>query len=1533
MAAATEASTTAAVGGGVAGPRHRRGKGGAVSGGEPLVPPVAARGLPEGATPLMYACQQGRDSDVRRILTTKPGCASDRDRTLKTALHYCAENTSPACASALLSACPSLLDACDEEGYTPVHLAVISGNRSLLRLLMDKGADVTRMDREGHSAVHWATVCGEVEALEMVIAAGANPSTPDIHGGYPVHYASQMCGANSASASADPRVGLAVLRRLLAHKVKVDVVDKDGRQPILWAASAGSADAIIALVHAGATVEAHDKDGLTALHCAASRGHTDCLETLVTLCGAEVDVIDANGCTALFYAATLGHADSTRLLLGFGAQPNRQDRKGRTAAHCGAAKGQLETLRLLVSVGGADLWIRNVRGDLPLHEAVQSGRRELVKWLLQQRPVAVNAANNDGRSPLHVAAIHNNVEMCKVLLDSHSLVNPVMRTPRGQMATPLDTALLRGNRGCAKFLQLHGGVPASKLTEESARLQGGTGGAPAGDGGSPADMYLDNVGPISARDPDISRLQMLPLSHPAGGHDTPPADGFRSEAYGGSVSRATTMYPDGHTTAASFRTTEDKFIQVNDDIAIQYVERIRLSENDGDQEEEMEELSMLRGKVSHRRLRGGEEEGGTARSRRDGEGTSEGEAGGGDGGVRRSRRSKGGEGGPRRGRSREGEDEEEEEEGGETTASSGREARVEKRRAVQVVERTPSKRRARPSGGGKSTTPVKKSPGSGHQSTSPEKSDGDDEKHPPSRIPVRKASGRRQVVVEEMVTARKRAPQHQHKDTASPVPSRRTKGEKSRTMVRKQKTISGGEGGVEEEEERRQKGSGGGKTPRRRVGDGAECEEDELQTDDDSPVKGTVQGTVQKVVAIVHKGETSEGDGSSDDGEVMEEGKVKGGAGEEDEELDEGVVVEEGPSEREERKRLAGGKEASTEVIDEDQGADQGDMGEEDTKAEEDTEGGGPIEEKGGEVTGDDGKDPGDETEGVVRPTADAEISNALDSIVSEREEAVTEGDAPVEGTNALATGSEMDDEETARADEVEARKAAAAATGRAAEADKATSESEDVTKDRTEDDVSQLAEDTVSINEGRESPSKDEGISTFHLTGGRSESQEESEVLDGASTAEADVSIETIVAAGDRKVGAAGGEAGESEDDAEHLEEDAPPKGEVEEEQEEGEKGFDRETPSTSSQFVESETVGGKESRPLAGAGRRGGMARRRREQQRIGVRVEIGKEGEEGGVGRDRRGAARETPSTSVTQAVQSTVRKYHLERHIFSELLELKRLQIRAGRANENVLVKRLVDNFHGPAGSDLTVGIKRYDGQYTFRSFEKYLYDQLRMLQSGDPHIVPKLKASDEMDKQKKARAMTATTCGGTPDNPAMCTHVTHRCHHATHAYTGIPCAAYITKGGGGGHHHHDHHMPPHHHSTSPQRSNARSTAMGSSFLPRIDTVQDNLSSPFAGVGTLRSKYLDPSRPVTLDLSQSGDRRQVISLPTQKVDKPKRYLVTFTIKPGSGSTDGVTITTKEGQVKVGPIKGDKSSPALSESPESDPTSFRHRHAKSL
>ncbi|KAM8703867.1 hypothetical protein ACLKA7_008488 [Drosophila subpalustris] len=403
-----------------------------------------------------------------------PQLLRQRDRSNRNALHYCAaqdlEQTRDLVAAASIAiAAPELLESADEDGFTPLHLAVIQGNLAMVNLLLANKADVNAVDNEGHSVVHWATVCGEIEALRAVLAAGANVAKPDVNGGTPLHYAAQMCGASydsklqSNSNSSSSKLALEILGILLSHpQTSVDVQDKDGRQPLLWAASAGSAKAVIALVKAGARVESADKDGLTALHCAASRGHTECIDTLISLCGAPTDLIDSNGCTALHYAVTLGHADATARLLDLEADPNRQDRKGRTPAHCGCSKGQFETLKLLKE-RGANLWLRNAKGDLPLHEAAASGRRELLEWLLNQRPKQVNTTSNDGRSLLHNAAANDYTDMCKLLLDYGGDVNALYRNSRGIVLTPLDCALQRGHRSTAKFLQSHGGQPSGKL--------------------------------------------------------------------------------------------------------------------------------------------------------------------------------------------------------------------------------------------------------------------------------------------------------------------------------------------------------------------------------------------------------------------------------------------------------------------------------------------------------------------------------------------------------------------------------------------------------------------------------------------------------------------------------------------------------------------------------------------------------------------------------------------------------------------------------------------------------------------------------------------------------------------------------------------------------------------------------------------------------------------------------------------------------------------------------------------------------------
>lgn len=108
----------------------------------------------------------------------------------------------------------------------------------------------------------FVSVCGEVEALRAVLEAGANISTADIHGGSPLHYAAQMCGVTSVMTCPKNYASVAfdILNLILHHpETKVNVVDMDKRQPLLWASSSGSAKAILALVKSGAKVESFDK--------------------------------------------------------------------------------------------------------------------------------------------------------------------------------------------------------------------------------------------------------------------------------------------------------------------------------------------------------------------------------------------------------------------------------------------------------------------------------------------------------------------------------------------------------------------------------------------------------------------------------------------------------------------------------------------------------------------------------------------------------------------------------------------------------------------------------------------------------------------------------------------------------------------------------------------------------------------------------------------------------------------------------------------------------------------------------------------------------------------------------------------------------------------------------------------------------------------------------------------------------------------------------------------------------------------------
>ncbi len=64
------------------------------------------------------------------------------------------------------------------DGYTPLHLASMVGNKELARFLIDNGADVNARDFEGYSPLVRANANGNDEIAKMLTDKGAKELRP-----------------------------------------------------------------------------------------------------------------------------------------------------------------------------------------------------------------------------------------------------------------------------------------------------------------------------------------------------------------------------------------------------------------------------------------------------------------------------------------------------------------------------------------------------------------------------------------------------------------------------------------------------------------------------------------------------------------------------------------------------------------------------------------------------------------------------------------------------------------------------------------------------------------------------------------------------------------------------------------------------------------------------------------------------------------------------------------------------------------------------------------------------------------------------------------------------------------------------------------------------------------------------------------------------------------------------------------------------------------------------------------------------------
>ena len=159
--------------------------------------------------------------------------------------------------------------------------------------------------------------------------------------------------------------------------------------------------------------------GDTPLHKACRHGNAETVKILLDK-GATIDVGNKESTTPLHVACKEGHVDVVKELL----KPGRGDVKsmiaardhaGNTPIHCAVKSGVLETVKVLLSLR-ADPNVKNIDGIYPIHVAAARGYTDIAEVLLQYCNEVKDALDGDLRTPLHHAAIHNQVPIIENLL-------------------------------------------------------------------------------------------------------------------------------------------------------------------------------------------------------------------------------------------------------------------------------------------------------------------------------------------------------------------------------------------------------------------------------------------------------------------------------------------------------------------------------------------------------------------------------------------------------------------------------------------------------------------------------------------------------------------------------------------------------------------------------------------------------------------------------------------------------------------------------------------------------------------------------------------------------------------------------------------------------------------------------------------------------------------------------------------------------------------------------------------------------------
>ena len=186
----------------------------------------------------------------------------------------------------------------EEEGNTPLHVAVKCASYECLDVLLENKAKINVKNRNGNTPISVAAINNDIHCLKLLLKHGSEYINETDNDGH------------SAIFSACRYDYVESLIELIMNNANIEIRDKDGTTPLSMCALNGSSKCLKVLIAHKVDVNVIDRLGNTPLHNAIISSHYECVKELCSVPNINLDIVNDTGFTPIYSAVINNDHDS-----------------------------------------------------------------------------------------------------------------------------------------------------------------------------------------------------------------------------------------------------------------------------------------------------------------------------------------------------------------------------------------------------------------------------------------------------------------------------------------------------------------------------------------------------------------------------------------------------------------------------------------------------------------------------------------------------------------------------------------------------------------------------------------------------------------------------------------------------------------------------------------------------------------------------------------------------------------------------------------------------------------------------------------------------------------------------------------------------------------------------------------------------------------------------------------------------------------------------------------------------------------------